>query len=66
MSQAVSHSHGGDKDLVRLVFRPAEGAELEPEFGVIIVRQGPILCYICYIQGKFGRFIENIRFANLN
>ena len=36
--QAVTHSHGGDKSLVRLVFRPEEGAELEPEFRVIIVR----------------------------
>ena len=36
--QAVTHSHGGDKTLVKLVFRPEEGAELEPEFQVIIVR----------------------------
>ena len=35
---AVSHSHAGDKSLVRLVFRPELGAELEPEFRVIIVR----------------------------
>ena len=36
--QGVTHSNGGDKNLVRLVFRPEEGAELEPEFQVIIVR----------------------------
>ena len=34
----MTHSHGGDKSLVRLVFRPEEGAELVPEFQVIIVR----------------------------
>ena len=34
----MTHSHGGDKSLVRLVFRPEEGAELEPEFRVIIVK----------------------------
>ena len=37
-TRAVTHSHAGEKHHVQLLFRPEEGAELDPEFDIIVLR----------------------------
>ena len=37
-TMAVTHSHAGEKHDVQLLFRPEEGAELDPEFDIIVLR----------------------------